>query len=398
MNSIFAELGPYYTRRAYRMTAEDFWNLHRLLFPHLRTINKPSKPWKNGATNGLILTATRLSVAIRYFAGGRAEDICLVHGIGPSEVYSCVWRVVDAINNCPHLNIKFPTDHGEQRAIAAGFQAKSQPLFPICVGAIDGLLIWTEKPSAIECEKAECGETKFWCGRKKKYGLNLQGTCDHNRRFIDIALGHPASTSDFLCFATSNLQHKLQIPNYLAPGLCLFGDMAYVNTPYMATPFKGVSSGSKDNYNFFHSQLRINIECAFGMLVARWGILRSPLPNSIELKKVTSLVLALCKLHNYCIDCRMEGVPQPLAEDLLEIGSLGGVPIEFQSHGEGLNNENSPEQLLHGGEHNDDTSQLYRKQYARSALAHSQESRLPRDRLHEDIVAAGNFERPAVQW
>ena len=327
VSSIFAELGPYYTRRAYRMTAEDFWNLHRLLFPYLRTVNKPSKPWKNGATNGLILTATRLSVAIRYFAGGRAEDICLVHGISPSEVYTCMWRVVDTINNCPNLNIQFPTDHGKQRAIAAGFQAKSQPLFPICVGAIDGLLIWTEKPSAIECEKAEYGETKFWCGTKKKYGLNLQGTCDHNRRFIDIALGHPASTSDFLCFATSNL-----------------------------------------------------------------------LPNSIELKKVTSLVLALCKLHNYCIDCRMEGVPQLLAEDLLEIGSLGGVPIEFRSHGEGLNNENSPEQLLHGGEHNDDTSQLYRKQYARSALAHSRDSRLPRDRLHEDIVAAGNFERPAVQW
>ena len=71
----------------------------------------------------------------------------------------------------------------------------------------------------------------------------------------------------------------------MSPGLNIYGDKAYVNTPYTTPPFKAVSSGIKDAYNVYHSQLRINIECAFDMLVNRWGILRSPLPVNISLKK-----------------------------------------------------------------------------------------------------------------
>ena len=58
----------------------------------------------------------------------------------------------------------------------------------------------------------------------------------------------------------------------LARGLCLFGDNAYLNTLYMATPLSNTSGRPKDNYNFYHSQSRIQIECVFGMLVQRWGI------------------------------------------------------------------------------------------------------------------------------
>ena len=55
--------------------------------------------------------------------------------------------------------------------------------------------------------------------------------------------------------------------NLLAPGLCIYGDAAYGNNMYMTVPFKNVSMGPKDAFNFYHSQIRINIECAFGMLV-----------------------------------------------------------------------------------------------------------------------------------
>jgi hypothetical protein len=45
----------------------------------------------------------------------------------------------------------------------------------------------------------------------------------------------------------------------------------------MATPYSGISGGTKDAYNFYHSQVRINIECTFGRFVARWAILRPSL-------------------------------------------------------------------------------------------------------------------------
>jgi hypothetical protein len=55
---------------------------------------------------------------------------------------------------------------------------------------------------------------------------------------------------DYLAFSTSALKHKLEISRFLAPKLCLFGDNAYVNTSYMATPYKGATGGTKDNTNF----------------------------------------------------------------------------------------------------------------------------------------------------
>lgn len=48
--------------------------------------------------------------------------------------------------------------------------------------------------------------------------------------------------------------------------------------------------------------MRINIECAFGILVSRWGMLRKPLPPNLHVSKVVSLVCALCNLHNFCIN------------------------------------------------------------------------------------------------
>lgn len=61
------------------------------------------------------------------------------------DVFGSVWNVADAVNNCPELAIRFPTDHDEQRAIAGGFCDKSKAGFTCCMGAIDGLLMWTQQ-------------------------------------------------------------------------------------------------------------------------------------------------------------------------------------------------------------------------------------------------------------
>ena len=67
----------------------------------------------------------------------------------------------------------------------------------------------------------------------------------------------------------------------------------------MVTPYKNVRAGEKDNFNFFHSQLRINIKCAFGQLVHRWPILHCPLSANFGVKKQITLVHVLCSLHNF---------------------------------------------------------------------------------------------------
>ena len=343
VTSIMDELGPYYTRRAYRMPADHFWRLHRLIHPYLKCgkakvrDDSTKRNENNGAPNGIIPSTSRLSAAIRYFSGGDPCDIAVVHGISHTEVFNSAWAVVDAVNHCPELEIKYPKDHNEQRKIARGFQKRSKPGFNCCAGAIDGMLVWIQKPTEEQCQIATCGRKKFFCGRKHKFGLNLQAVCDAECRFLDIDMSHPAATSDYLAHTTSTM-HDLLEDNILAPGLCLFGDNAYVNRSFMATPFKAVSGGVKDDYNFYHSQLRIKIECSFGMLVNRWGILRSALSSQLTLQKVGCLVMCLCRLHNFCINERLrdagsdeEDILPATEVDEFQIASSGGVPLEQSS-------------------------------------------------------------------
>ena len=113
----------------------------------------------------------------------------------------------------------------------------------------------------------------------------MQAICDDKRRFMAIDISHPATTSDYLAFGTSDICVLLEKQGFLAEGLTVYGDNAYANTPYMTSPCKAVSCGPKDAYNFYHSQIRINIECAFGMLVNRWAVLRTPIPINISIKK-----------------------------------------------------------------------------------------------------------------
>jgi hypothetical protein len=60
--------------------------------------------------------------------------------------------------------------------------------FSTCVGCIDGMLIWINKPNQQPTREIGIGPKKFFCGRKKKYGITLQGICDHNRKFLDIEM------------------------------------------------------------------------------------------------------------------------------------------------------------------------------------------------------------------
>jgi len=217
------------------------------------------------------------------------------------------------------------------------------------------------------------GESKFFCGRKKKYGLNLMGTCDAKGYFLDVEIRYPGASSDFYAFLNSNLRGKLERDGFLAAGLCLYDNNAYVNMPYMVVPFKGVRDGAKDAFNYFHSSLRINIECAFGMLVHHWGLLRKAIPMNITVKKTCSLVMCLCKLHNFCI-VQSDIITQPLAGDIVHIANEGGFVFpRFDGNAEW---EYDPckdrlDGLMDGGEHFDDANRCDRCQYdARDDLPH----------------------------
>jgi hypothetical protein len=354
MDEVFKQYGPLQVRRAYRMTEESFWSLLDIISPYMSGDGKR----KRGLTvNGPITKDMRLATSLRYFCGGDPLDIAGVHGVNSKEVLRSVWKVVDAIHLASQLNITFPRSHAEQLHIAEGFKRKSGINLNNCVGAVDGMLVWMSKPTKPDLENSvKLGDAKFYCGRKKKFGLNMQAICDSDGTFLDVEIAFPGATSDFYAFQNSEIKELLETDDFLCDGLCLFGDNAYVNTQYMITPFKGSVSGAKAAFNYYHSSLRINIECAFGMLVHRWSILRKPMPINITVEKTAHMAWALCKLHNYCISRRDNRIFQPLPTDLCNISNEGGLRLSSLDNDNSLNwnyrhYRDRINPLLDGGEH-----------------------------------------------
>ena len=398
IQSLYREYGSLFAR-AYRMNYEGFMVLHDKLKQGIqeyitnnnnRTEYSPSsfnQSYCFYIPNGKISTEIRLATALRYFAGGSYLDISISHGISKTDVYRSVWAVVHATNISPSLQFRFPTTSEECKSTAYDLTFRSKAGFDNCVGCIDGMLLWTEKPFQKHCEKVGVDSGKFYCGRKGKFGLNMQGVCDARRRFTYISVQHPASASDYLAFVTSSLYQKLTEGTGLPDGYCLYGDNAYVNETYMAVPFPNTSSGPKDAYNYYQSQVRINIECAFGVLTNRWRLLKSPLSATIPINRMNALLSCLCKIHNFCIDNGNSTPPERYEHDPLTLMDFVNV-----NDGDGPR----PIGLLGGGEHFADVPEGRRGANCRSLRLASRQlinhdnpsnKTVPRNKMLQHVIA-----------
>ena len=68
-----------------------------------------------------------------------------------------------------------------------------------------------------------------------------------------------------------------------------------------------------DDFDYPQSSNRMAIECAFGILVQRWGVLWRPLRCRFDRR--APLIGACMRLHNFCIDRRI------IEETVVEHGS-----------------------------------------------------------------------------
>lgn len=191
-------------------------------------------------SNGPIYHLTCLACTLRYYAGGSVYNITNTFGVSFTKVYNSIQEVVEAVNLCPKHIIKFPENHDAQQKLVDGFHKKLKANIDCCAGTIDGILIWITKPSAIICKAAGCDTSKFFCGWKHKFGLNCQAICGSNSKLIYISIMYPGSTANCLAFEEASFFQELE-NGLLAGHLCLFGDNAYLNAPYMALPYLSCS-------------------------------------------------------------------------------------------------------------------------------------------------------------
>ncbi len=137
----------------------DIVSIHMLMTGEVRK--------KGAVPNGPISHQSRLSMALRYFAGGDPLNIAWIHCVNDSKKLRSVWFVVDAIHATKSFNIVFPQGHSDQILLSSGFQKKSRVQFDNCAGAIDGMLVWIQKPTKQAMQQQGFGEMKCYCGRKE---------------------------------------------------------------------------------------------------------------------------------------------------------------------------------------------------------------------------------------
>jgi hypothetical protein len=124
------------------------------------------------------------------------------------------------------------------------------------------------------------------------------------------------STNDCLAWDLSSAHSVVEDPNWPSD-FYVIGDEAFVCTNNFLTPYSGRGLGPwKDAFNFYLSSMRQCVERSFALLVQRWGILWRPLQFNFSCW--TKVLMALAKLHNFCIDENDIPIRQRFHEDILE--------------------------------------------------------------------------------
>ena len=276
--------------RLYRMPKTLFATLCDTLRPHLI---RNTEMARRGSPSGEVAPELQLSMVLRYCAGGSYLDITLLHGVHRATFFAILRRVVAAINSMTQLT--FSTDLVSLQEAARGFQGRMNNPLRGCVAALDGLAIKIVRPRS-----SLCPNSKDYYSRKSIFAFNLQAACDSRYKFVFASCKTPGSTHDSVAFNASAVGRQVA-EGLLPEGFWIAADEAYASGKSVLTPWSGRKlTAEKDSFNFHLSSSRIHIEQAFGLLVARWGVLWRAI--DLDYRFVPRLVMALLKLHNLCLE------------------------------------------------------------------------------------------------
>lgn len=227
------------------------------------------------------------------------------------EILSAIWKVFVK----DHLPV--PTENILSHA-ATQFWEKWN--MPNCVGAIDG------KHIRLKCPE---NSGSMFYNYKQFYSIVLQAVADADYRFLTIEVGAYGKQSDGGIFNSSvtctllrngkfNLPQEKPLPDtdVLFP-FYMVGDEAYPLTKYLLRPYPRRNLTAEQYYfNCRLSRARRCVECAFGILVAKWRILGKAIETKVQTAE--DIVKCTCLLHNLIIN--REGMTHNLSDfsDILE--------------------------------------------------------------------------------
>ena len=296
----------------YRMSKAAFHELVRLCRPYL--------PVRRKARADSVTPEVALSMTLRWLAGGSYLDICDVHNVRESCFFVTKSRTLEAMKKGLKAEIRFPETEEERAKVAAGFAAYSNGALRGCLSSLDGLAVQIHEPT-----KKDTPNPAGFKNRKGFFAILVQAMCDSDRLFTYVSVNHQGSCHDSTAF--DSCPFSCGLADLVPSGYWIAADDAYGCTEKIITPHPGSHEhhSPKDSFNFWQSSAqRIYIECTFGILVRRWGVLWRPL--ECRLKENCSTIYVCMLLHNFCsrrgahvVMCREEG----------EVDAAGGAPDVF---------------------------------------------------------------------
>ena len=151
-------------------------------------------------------------------------------------------------------------------------------------------------------------------GKEKKPTMNVMCACSFDMKFTFVMAGWEGSANDSRIFwetITNVEETKFPMPPTRKYYLV---DSGYTNMPGFLSPYRGERyhlrdyrgatspQGPEEIFNYTHSSLRNVIERCFGVLKARFPILRD-MP-SYDLKRQKYIILSCCVIHNFIKMCK----------------------------------------------------------------------------------------------
>lgn len=173
--------------------------------------------------------------------------------------------------------------------------------FPNCIGALDGKHIVMEAPA---------NSGSLYYNYKGTNSIVLMALADANYKFTYIDVGCNGRISDGGVFNRCDLSKAIEdgrlnipnatpLPNRTTPiPYVIVADDAFTLKPYLMKPYPFRNLvGSQRVYNYRLSRARRIVENSFGIMSARFRVLRKPI--SLTPENTRKVTLAVCALHNF---------------------------------------------------------------------------------------------------
>ncbi|KAM4021672.1 uncharacterized protein ACNLHF_026994 [Anomaloglossus baeobatrachus] len=268
-------------------------------------------------------------ITLRFLATGESySSLHYQFRVGISTISGIVSSTCSALWNS--LNAEYIPQPTQELWMSTAAHFYEICDFPNCCGAVDGKHVRIVKP-------ANTGSEHF--NYKKYFSVVLMAIANASYKFLAVDIGAYGRSNDSQIFKTSIMGRNLYgdrfsfpppspLPQTSGPPLpfVILADEAFQLHTHLLKPYssRGLTYEQKI-FNYRLSRARRMVECAFGILTAKWRVLTTAI--NVKVDTVDDIIKACIVLHNYLLS---NGVT-PVEEELSDCNLQDFSNITFRS-------------------------------------------------------------------